>query len=62
MRQHNRDTKLKRIFRVFIYFLIILFITLILIIVIRWEKRQTQKPTTSKVEMLSTENSTQRGS
>ncbi|HRJ31246.1 MAG TPA: hypothetical protein PLV21_14125 [Cyclobacteriaceae bacterium] len=43
MRQHDRDTRLKRILRVFTYFLIVLFLLIILIIVIRWEAKQTEK-------------------
>lgn len=56
MRQHDRDTKLKRILKVFTYFLIILFITLILIIVIRWEKRKsgnTSKAVSERVHIQS---------
>lgn len=52
MRQHDRDTKLKRILKVFTYFLIILFITLILIIVIRWERRKTLKSSKASTEIL----------
>jgi len=43
MRQHDRDTRLKRILRVFTYFLIVLFLLIILIIVMRWETKQTEK-------------------
>jgi preprotein translocase subunit SecG len=43
MRQHDRDTKLKRVLRVFYYFLVALFLVIILIIVIRWEKRSSKK-------------------
>lgn len=43
MQRHERDTKLRRILKVFTYFLVILFIIIILIIVIRWEKRSEQK-------------------
>jgi preprotein translocase subunit SecG len=50
MRQHDRDTKLKRILKVFTYFLIILFITLILIIVIRWEKRKSIQTSKAVIE------------
>jgi preprotein translocase subunit SecG len=52
MRQHDRDTKLKRILKVFTYFLIILFITLILIIVIRWERRKTSKSSQAYIERV----------
>jgi len=45
MRQHDRDVKLKRVLRVFIYFLIALFLVIILVIVVRWEKRASQKST-----------------
>ncbi|MBL7844153.1 MAG: hypothetical protein KF846_11220 [Cyclobacteriaceae bacterium] len=45
MRQHDRDTRLKRILRVFTYFLIVLFLLIILIIVMRWETKQTEKST-----------------
>lgn len=40
MRQHDSNTKLKRILRVFAYFLVALFFLIILIIVLRWEKKQ----------------------
>jgi preprotein translocase subunit SecG len=40
MRQHDSNTKLKRILRVFAYFLVALFFMIVLIIVIRWEKKQ----------------------
>ncbi|MBX2964080.1 MAG: hypothetical protein KF687_16320 [Cyclobacteriaceae bacterium] len=43
MRQHDRDTRLKRILRVFTYFLIVLFLLIILLIVVRWESKQTEK-------------------
>jgi preprotein translocase subunit SecG len=52
MRQHDRDTKLKRILRVFTYFLVILFLLIILIIVLRWEKKQLgqpENPTTKEI-------------
>lgn len=39
MHRHERDQKLKRIFRLFVYFLVIAFLLIILIIVVRWEKR-----------------------
>jgi len=41
MRQHDSQTKMKRVFRVFAYFLVALFFILILIIVLRWEKKQS---------------------
>ena len=43
MRQHDRDTRLRRILRVFTYFLIVLFLLIILIIVMRWETKQTER-------------------
>lgn len=43
MRQHERDSKLKRILRVFTYFLIALFVLLLLLIVSRWETKQVDK-------------------
>lgn len=43
MRQHDRDTRLKRIVRVFTYFLVVLFLLIILLIVMRWEAKQTGK-------------------
>lgn len=52
MRQHDRDVKLKRVFRVFIYFLVALFLVIILIIVIRWEKRSIEKSTNASVEWI----------
>lgn len=52
MRQHDRDVKLKRVLRVFIYFLVVLFFVIILIIVLRWEKRATQKSTQASVEWV----------
>jgi hypothetical protein len=51
MKQHDRDAKMKRIFKVFMYFLIILFITIVLIIVIRWEAKHSSKPTKSQTEL-----------
>lgn len=45
MRIHQRDTKLKRVLRVFLYFLIVLFLIILLVIVIRWEQRATTKST-----------------
>lgn len=51
MRQHERDSKLKRIFKAFTYFLIILFVIILLIIVIRWEKRKSQTSKAS-IELL----------
>jgi preprotein translocase subunit SecG len=52
MRQHDRETKLKRVLRVFTYFLVILFLLIILFIVLRWEKKQLDQPentTTSEI-------------
>ncbi len=51
MRQHDRDVKLKRVLRVFIYFLVVLFLVIILIIVLRWEKRATQKSSHTSIEL-----------
>lgn len=39
--RHDRQIKLKRIFRMFTYFLIILFLLIVLTIVLRWERRQS---------------------
>lgn len=53
MRQHDRDTKMKRVLRVFLYFLIILFLLIILLIVVRWEKKQLDNPEpTTRTEMI----------
>lgn len=53
MRQHDRDTRLKRVLRVFTYFLVILFLIILLVIVLRWEKKQTGKTeNTSYVENI----------
>ena len=43
MRQHDRDTKWKRVIRVFLYFLVILFFLIILVIVLRWESKQASQ-------------------
>lgn len=43
MRQHDRDTRLKRVLRVFTYFLVVLFLLIILFIVLRWEEKQSEK-------------------
>lgn len=47
MRQHDRDSRLKRVLKVFGYFLVALFLIIILIIVLRWEKKQSDKSTTT---------------
>lgn len=53
MRQHDRDTRLKRVLRVFTYFLVILFLIILLVIVLRWEKKQIGKTeNTSYVENI----------
>jgi predicted membrane protein len=44
MRIHERDMRLRRVFRAFTYFLAILFLIILLLIIWRWEKRQQQKP------------------
>jgi len=59
MRQHDRDTKLKRILKVFTYLLIILFISLILIIVIRWERRRSLEPSGTASLILTTDQALQ---
>jgi hypothetical protein len=50
MRQHDRESKLKRIFRVFIYFLIVLFFLIILLMVIRWEGKRIEKVSEIAIE------------
>lgn len=47
MRQHDRDSRLNRVLKVFGYFLVALFLIIILIIVLRWEKKQSDKSTTT---------------
>jgi len=48
MERHARDQKWKRMFKIFIYFLIVAFLTIVFIIVVRWEKRNASKNTTTE--------------
>ena len=41
--RHDRDQKLKRIFKLFGYFLAAAFLILLLVIIIRWEQRKKEK-------------------
>lgn len=43
LKQHEADMKIKKIMKVFVYFLIIAIVTLLLVMVMRWEKRQSEK-------------------
>lgn len=45
MARHERDVKVKRVIRVFIYFLVIAIIVLLYFIVIRVEKKSSEKKT-----------------
>jgi hypothetical protein len=54
MRQHEHDVKLKRVLKVFLYFLIILILLITLVIVIRWEKRASEKKSHSSIEYFYT--------
>ncbi|MCU0397054.1 MAG: hypothetical protein MUC73_03025 [Cyclobacteriaceae bacterium] len=58
MRQHDRESKLKRIFRVFIYFLIVLFFLIILLMVIRWEGKRNEKVSEIAIEQNNLSNTT----
>jgi hypothetical protein len=52
MARHERDTKIRRVVRVFLYFLIILFLLVIFMIVSRWEQKQNDRhstPSTAQV-------------
>ena len=50
MARHERDTKIRRIVKVFVYFLIIMFLLIIFMIVSRWEQSHDQsKPATASV-------------
>jgi preprotein translocase subunit SecG len=51
MRQHDRDSRMKRIVRVFTYFLVVLFLLIVLLIVLRWESRQTESKKNSSIEI-----------
>lgn len=44
LKQHETDMKIKKITKVFVYFLVIAIVTILLIIVMRWEKRQSERP------------------
>ena len=50
MRQHNHESKMKRVIRVFIYFLLVLFLLIILLMVIRWENKRNDMNSETKVE------------
>lgn len=52
MRQHDRDSRMKRIVRVFTYFLVVLFLLLILLIVLRWESMQTKSKKNTSIEFF----------
>jgi preprotein translocase subunit SecG len=52
MRQHDRDSRMKRIVRVFTYFLVMLFLLLILLIVLRWESKQTESKKNTSTEIF----------
>lgn len=43
MRQHERDTRLKRVLRVFLYFVIAMILIVLLVMVTRWEQRANKK-------------------
>lgn len=43
LKQHEADMKIKKIMKVFVYFLIIAVVTILLVMVMRWEKRQSEK-------------------
>lgn len=45
MARHERDVKVKRVIRVFVYFLVIAIIVLLYFIVIRVEKKSSEKKT-----------------
>lgn len=52
MRQHDRDSRMKRIVRVFTYFLVVLFLLIVLLIVLRWESRQTESKKNTSIEIF----------
>lgn len=52
MRQHDRDSRMKRVLRVFTYFLVVLFLLIVLLIVLRWESRQPKSDKTTSVEIF----------
>lgn len=47
LKQHEADMKIKKIMKVFVYFLIIAIVTILLVMVMRWEKRQENRPSKS---------------
>ena len=47
--RHERDQRLKRMFRLFIYFLLAAFLVILFVIILRWEKRKNDQKRTTPV-------------